>query len=142
MNLPALRTQLIKHEGLRLKPYRDTVGKLTIGVGRNLTDNGITAKEAMALLEDDIANAVADLRQHFAWFDSLDDVRQRVLADMCFNLGIWRLGAFARMLKAIQAGDYAVAAQEMLESRWAQQVGGRAHTLAAMMTTGRDEAEA
>lgn len=132
----AIADQLLVHEGLRLHPYTDTVGKLTIGVGRNLTDRGITREEAMAMLAGDIDRCVAELYNALPWFAALDDVRKRVLVDMDFNMGLTRLLEFRQTLAAVEAGDYALAAERMLESMWARQVGERAHRLARMMKTG------
>lgn len=132
----ALRQQLIHHEGLRLKPYTDTVGKLTIGVGRNLNDRGITEAEARYLLDNDINGAINDLLA-LTWFPDLDPVRQRVFVDLCFNLGIVRLKGFVKMLDAASRKDWPTAAAELLNSKYAQQVGQRAQTLAAMLVTGR-----
>lgn len=134
----ALVAQLVQHEGLRLKPYTDTVGKLTIGVGRNLSDRGITEAEAMAMLDADIDLSVRELTESFGWFAGLDPVRQRVLIDMHVNLGLWRLRRFSLMLAAVARGDYQTAAQEMLNSKWRQQVKGRAVRLAQMMRDGDD----
>ena len=132
----ALRQQLILHEGLRLKPYTDTVGKLTIGVGRNLSDRGITDAEARYLLDNDINTAIGDLLE-LTWFPDLDPIRQRVFVDLCFNLGITRLRLFTKMLDAAERKDWPNAAAELLTSRYAQQVGQRAQTLATMLITGR-----
>lgn len=136
MNHTALKDQLIAHEGLRLKPYQDTVGKLTIGVGRNLDDAGISTHEAMLLLDHDIEAVEDDLDQRLPWWRGLSEARQLVLADMCFNLGIARLQGFKNTLAAIHAGDYEAAADGMLASKWAGQVGKRAHRLARMMREG------
>ena len=136
MNLTALKEELIRDEGLRLKPYRDTVGKLTIGVGRNLDDVGITKDEAMHLLECDIRRVKGDLDRAMPWWRELDEVRQRVIVNMAFNLGIARLMGFKNMLDAMRAGNYRDAAKEMLNSKWATQVGERAPRLAAMMRDG------
>ena len=133
----AFRKQLEKHEGLRLKPYRDTVGKLTIGIGRNLDDKGITRDEALFMLRTDIAECLADLKT-FPWFKGLNEVRQRVVLDMRFNLGPKGFRGFVGTLAAIEAGDYAGAATRMLASKWATQVKGRADTLADMMRTGEE----
>lgn len=140
MNVPALIAQLQRHEGLRLKPYTDTVGKLSIGVGRNLTDRGISEAEAGVLLANDIEIVRIELSNAAPWWLRLDDVRQRVLADMAFNLGVPVLLTFSVMLAAVKRGDFALASAEMLRSRWAEQVGERAQRLARMMRTGRDEA--
>lgn len=136
MNAGELKLQLIQHEGLRLKPYKDTVGKLTIGVGRNLDDVGISEAEAMFLLESDIASVKAELDKACPWWSELSENRQLVLADMCFNLGIVRLKGFRNALQAMREGRWNDAAKEMLDSRWASQVGPRATRLADMMKEG------
>lgn len=134
MNITEL---LVKHEGLRTKPYRCTAGKLTIGVGRNLDDRGISPDEALYMLANDIAAARKELSRAFLWFDKLDEVRQAVLIDMHVNLGLDRLSKFTNTLALIAVGKYESAAQEMLDSMWARQVGNRARDLAAMMNSGR-----
>jgi lysozyme len=136
VNRDDLRSMLVLHEGLRLKPYRCTAGKLTIGVGRNLDDNGITQAEAFQLLENDILAVEADLDRTWPWWREMTDPRQQVLADMCFNLGITRLGGFVNTLAAMKRGDYEAAADGMLKSLWASQVGRRAQRLAKMMREG------
>lgn len=138
MNNDKLLKQLDLHEGLELKPYKDTVGKLTIGVGRNLTDRGITKDEAYYLLRNDVAIVITELDKNLNWWKSLDEVRQRVLADMCFNLGISKLLGFKNTLELIRKGDYEAASSAMLNSLWAKQVKGRAARLANMMRTGKD----
>jgi len=129
--------QLIRHEGMRLKPYRDTVGKLTIGIGRNLDDVGISEDEAMYLLKNDIVKCYTQLMHKVPAYNSLSLPRQRVLCNMVFNLGIHRFLRFKRMLRAIEEGNYEKAAKEMLNSRWAKQVGNRASELAEIMRTGK-----
>ena len=136
MNRDDLRSMLVLHEGLKLKPYRCTAGKLTIGVGRNLDDNGITQAEAFALLENDILAVEADLDRTWPWWREMSEARQQVLADMCFNLGITRLGGFVNTLAAMKRGDYEAAANGMQASLWASQVGRRAQRLAKMMREG------
>jgi lysozyme len=133
--------QLRLHEGERLKPYRCTAGKLTIGVGRNLEDRGITAQESAYLLSNDITSTQAALLKALPWAGNLDDVRQRVLIDMAFNMGLGTLLTFKRTLAAVQAGQYQQAAVMMLDSRWAGQVGQRAKRLSQMMATGQDPRE-
>ena len=132
----AMFRQLVRHEGLRLKPYADTVGKITIGVGRNLTDNGISELEAEGMCIRDMADVDADLDRNIAWWREMTPDRQMVFVDMCFNLGWPRFARFRFMLSSAEEGDYATAAAEMLDSRWAQQVGTRADVLAAMMRDG------
>jgi lysozyme len=137
----AMVRQLRLHEGERFKPYRCTAGKLTIGVGRNLDDRGITAAESAYLLCNDISEKETELVHALPWVSSLNEVRQRVLVDMAFNLGIDGLLGFKRTLATIQAGDYQRAATMMLDSKWAGQVGQRAERLARMMATGKDPRE-
>ena len=132
-----LTEMLVDHEGMRRKPYRCTAGKLTIGVGRNLDDRGISPDEAMYMLANDIKDARRELSAAFPWFDKLEDVRQAVLIDMHVNLGLSRLQGFRNTLALIGVGKYEAAAQEMLNSKWAEQVGRRAQRLSRMMATGR-----
>lgn len=129
---------IIYHEGLELKPYRCTAGHLTIGIGRNLDDRGITEDEARFLCNNDIEIVESELARNFPVIDRLDDVRCRVLLDMAFNIGVPRLSAFRKMWGALEEGDYIRAAMEMLDSKWARQVKGRAERLSKMMETGKD----
>ena len=133
MNLLA---QLKRDEGLRLTAYRDTVGKLTIGYGRNLDDNGITQAEADLMLINDIASHEAQVHNFLPWTDSLDEVRRTVLVNMAFNMGIHSLLGFRNTLQAIHDGEFDRAADLMLESKWAEQVGPRAHRLANQIRMG------
>ena len=136
MTTPNLITRLVKHEGLRLKPYRDTSGNLTIGAGRNLDGVGVSKSEAMTMLANDIAGVEAALDVSQPWWRKLDDVRQDVTAELAFNLGPAGLSAFHDTLSALRAGQYAAAADHLMASRWASQVGGRANDLAALLRTG------
>jgi len=133
MNIKKIADQLILHEGLRLKPYHCPAGKLTIGIGRNLEDKGITEKEALMLLENDIQECLEDLKTIFNKFDMLPESAQRVLVDMRFNLGHEGFRKFKNMIKAVKQQDFHSAAQEMRDSLWYHQVGKRAETLAEMM---------
>lgn len=126
---------LIKHEGLKLKPYRCTEGKLTIGVGRNLDDNGISKDEAIHLLKNDIEYARLEAGR-YPWFDDLSVDRQNVIISMIFNLGLYRFSKFKNTISLIEAGEYQKAALEMLDSKWAKQVGSRANELSHMMEEG------
>jgi lysozyme len=136
MTTPNLSIRLVRHEGLKLKPYRDTAGNLTIGVGRNLDGVGVSKTEALSLLANDIAGLEAALDAAQPWWRRLDDVRQDVMAELAFNLGTTGLGAFHGTLSALEAGQYAAAADRLLASRWASQVGARANELAAILRTG------
>lgn len=129
--------QLILHEGLRLSPYMDSVGKITIGVGRNLSDNGLSNAEAMTLLNHDIDEAITDLGT-FPWYLALDEVRQRAMTDLRFNLGPTRFRDFKRMIRAMSEQDYPKAAAAMRDSIWYGQVKARATRLVSMILTGKD----
>lgn len=127
-------TELIKrHEGYRQFAYRDTVGKLTIGIGRNIDDRGISEDEAEYMLNNDIDLCLSDLSRNIPGFNELPETVQVVLVDMCFNLGITRLMKFKKTLLYINEGLYYKAADEMLDSSWARQVGTRAPELSEMM---------
>jgi lysozyme len=132
-----LKEQLVLEEGLRLRPYQDTAGKWTIGVGRNLTDTGISQAEAYWLMDNDINRVVLQLNERLPYFGALDPVRQDVLIDMCFNLGIAGLLQFRMMLSAVSLGNYETAAEEMMKSNWSDQVGRRAYRLSEQMRTGK-----
>lgn len=130
-----LKKMLVRHEGLRLLPYRDSVGKLTIGVGRNLEDVGISEQEAMLLLTNDIGSARTEA-QKLVWFNRLDTVRQDVVISMIFNLGLPKFLLFKATIQAIEMANWPEAAAHMLDSKWAAQVGKRAEELAQMMLSG------
>lgn len=115
----------------------DPVGKITIGVGRNLSDCGISDGEALTLLDHDVDACIADLVT-FPWFVTLDPVRQRALVNMRFNLGASGFRGFQRMLRAVADGEYDTAADAMRRSLWARQVPIRAAELITMMQTGKD----
>lgn len=131
-----LRKDVMQAEGCVLKPYLDTVGKLTIGFGRNLDDVGISRLEAEVLLDHDLASAEMECKKAFDWFASLNDKRQRVVVEMVFNLGLTKLKKFHNTIAAIEARDYDRAARQMLASKWAAQVKGRAVRLAEAMQRG------
>lgn len=132
-----LMEQLIRHEGLRLKLYADQGGRVTIGVGRNLTDCGISREEALALLDHDIHAAEADLNELIDDWARLTEARRFALIDMRFNLGEAGFREFKGMLAALAVGDFPTAAASMRASLWHRQVGARAMELAAMVETGR-----
>jgi len=134
--LEICQAQLPIDEGVRHKPYRDTVGKLTVGVGRNMDDVPFSEEEIALMLKNDITNADRDARSLIPSFDSLSEPRKAVLVNMAFNLGRTRLSGFARFLDAVSVGNWANASSEMLQSKWANQVGGRAIRLAKMMREG------
>lgn len=135
-----LEEMLIRHEAKRRFAYKCTSNAITIGVGRNIDPNkggiGLSDDEVMYLLRNDIKRVYEELDSNLPWFSELDEVRQDVLQDMCFNMGITRFMKFRKMLAAVELGDYNRAAEEMIDSRWAEQVKGRAVRLADMMRKG------
>lgn len=137
-NREELIEQLVDHEGLELEVYEDSLGIATIGIGRNLVDRGITKEEAYYLCNNDIAIVELELVAEFPIVSDLDAVRQRVVIDMAFNIGVPRLTGFKKMWAAIHCGDYEEAALEMMDSKWARQVGRRAERLSDMMRKGTD----
>ncbi len=129
-----LRADILKDlrrdEGLKLKPYIDTVGKLTIGYGHNLDDLGISVRIAGLMLLEDFAQAEADLDRSLPWWRNMPEPHQRGLANMSFNLGLPKLMKFKKMLAALQDGNGKLAKDEALDSKWAGQVGERANRIA------------
>ncbi len=138
-----LRLLIQRHEGLRLKPYFDSQGVLTVGYGHSLANaagpipDEISTEEADRLFERDLARAIHQCELFVRFFGGLDEVRQGVLVDMCFNMGVGGLLTFRNTLPLIEAGRYGEAAEHMLASKWAGQVGSRSVEDAAMMRTGR-----
>ena len=140
---------VMMHEGWSATPYKCTAGKWTIGYGRNIEANpipgkdltflhghGITRAEGRDLLLEDLDRLRTELNE-IDEFRACNDARQAVLIDMAYNLGIVGLMGFKNMWKALQDGKFQQAAAEMLNSRWALQVKGRAVRLAKMMSSGR-----
>ena len=128
--------QLKRDEGLRLRAYKDAVGKVTVGYGRNLDDKGLSREEAEYLLANDINEVKIAVAQALPWCSSLDDARLGVLLNMAFNMGVPGLLQFKNTLALIKGGNYDAAADAMLDSHWAQQVGPRAQRLALQMRCG------
>jgi lysozyme len=120
-------------EGCKLKPYYCTAGKLTIGVGRNLEDTGITKAEAQFMLEGDIVRLMKELDELFPEWRDLSETRQMVVLNMCFNMGTFGFLNFKRTIAYIRAEKFSEAADEMLRSQWADQVGDRAKRLSDAM---------
>lgn len=134
-----LTKQLRRDEGEVLHAYQDHLGFWTIGIGRLIDkakNGGITEAEAAYLLNNDIQKRLAELKQRLPWFDTLDEARQGVLLNMAFQMGVFGLLAFHTTLGMVQSGDYAGAADNMLQSLWARQTPERAMRLAEQMRTG------
>ena len=130
-----LISMLKRHEGLRLKPYLCTADQLTIGYGRNLESMGISRYEAEVMLVSDIERCYNEL-EVFGWFVGLDVVRQEAMVDLLFNLGLPRFLRFKKMINHLSNKEYSQAAAELLNSRYAIQVGDRANELAYMLERG------
>lgn len=130
-----LRHLLIQHEGYESFPYEDSKGKVTIGIGRNLSDRGILPTEIDFMFDHDVDYFFSFLSRKFPWFNKLDDVRQIALVDMCF-MGTRSFLGFIDMIAALEKGDYETAANEILDSQYAQEVGKRAADLAKIIRTG------
>lgn len=131
--------QLRRDEGERLSAYRDHLGYLTIGVGRLIDERkggSITPEESAYLLNNDIDSKVKELRSKIHWFDSLDEARQGVLANMAFQMGVAGLLGFKNTLEQVKLGNYSTAADMMLQSKWAQQTPERAKRLSKQMLEG------
>jgi len=137
MDFDKLKKELIRDEGLKLKPYRCTAGKLTIGIGRNLDDKGISEAEALVLLENDISECVEDCKAIFGteWY-KFSDARKRVFVNMRFNLGGGTFMTFKSMINHAKRHEYEMVAYHMIHSRWRNQVGERAQRLIRMMREG------
>lgn len=162
----SIQEQLILHEGISLIPYKCLAGKWTIGVGRNLEDTGlyefekkrllgtyeltrqevidilqvryITQEEALYMLDNDIRVIKAELENNYRWYNFLDEVRQKVIVDMRFNLGSAGFAGFKNMIREIENMNYCKASEEMKNSKWYSQVKTRADRLVKMMATGQD----
>lgn len=129
-----IQAMLIQQEGMELKPYVDTVGKMTIGVGRNLADKGLSREEALYLLNNDIADALEDVRHCFSCYDQLSRPRQMVLVSLAYNLGRAKLAKFVRFIGAVHLGKWGEAADELLDSKAAREdAPARYRELARMM---------
>ena len=131
----ALVGDLMQAEGFREKPYLDCCGKywrnctcqkkgkLTVGFGRNLDDVGISKLEGEVLLEHDVFVAETHATKAFEWFPLLNETRQRAIVELIFNLGVVGFKGFRQTIAALKAGLYRAAAENLLDSLWAKQVG-------------------
>ena len=124
-----------KHEGYRSLAYKCSEGYNTIGYGFNL-DNGMSERIASMILMEQLYELELTLEQRYNWFSLLDPVRNSVILNMCFNLGLAGFNTFRKTIEYLESEDYLLAADEMMDSKWAEQVGDRAGELAEMMRTG------
>lgn len=130
---------LKRDEGVNLKPYHCPAGKLSIGVGRNLDDLGITEEEAEQMLRNDVARVEGELDRAYPWWVKCPGSVRRGLVNMAFNIGLSRLAGFKKMLACLQAGDYRGAAREALDSKWAAQVGDRSKRIAELFIAAKGD---
>jgi len=128
-----LQSVLRRHEGYEKFPYKCTAGKTTIGIGHNLDDNGLPDHIIQALFEYDIEQIANELSDRLEFFERLPETIQIVLLDMAFNLGVPRLMKFKKMLRFAELGEWFGVYQQMLDSKWAKQVGHRADDLSKMV---------
>ena len=138
-NMEKLIAMLKRHEGVETHAYECSEGKVTVGVGRNIDQEGgigLSDDEVDYLLQNDIERVVKELAAEYPWFSDLDDVRRDAMVDISFNLGATRLRLFKRAIAAMETGKYKEAATEFLDSKWARQVGGRALELTDMISSG------
>ena len=128
--------EILLDEGLKLRAYRDTVGVPTIGVGhtKGVKDGDIiTKKQAIAFLREDMEDAIEDAKSLCLDWENMSGPRKGVMVNMAFNLGRDRLSGFKNTLRFINERNYTRAATNMLLSKWARQVKGRADRLAYRM---------
>lgn len=139
MTTPYFLKDLMQDEGCRLHAYEDTVGVWTIGYGHAHVPPGTTwsQEQCDGQLVADVSHVKQSLDVHLSWWRNLDDVRQDVIANMAFNLGVSGLLTFKTTLAHIRIGEWAKASSGLLSSKWATQVHGRAKRLAEQMLTGQ-----
>lgn len=131
-----LRQRLLRHEGIRLRAYKDSLGKITIGVGRCLETRGISEEEAFYLLDNDIEYVREAVTKVLPWVAKLDIPRQEVLFEMAFQLGLGGLLSFKNTLEAIHTRDWNAAYNGMLNSKWHSQTPERCEELAEIILNG------
>lgn len=152
MDYDKFKRQIVLHESRKVLPYDDQTGieipkggilhgAITIGIGHNLSASGLYPSIIDLLYAEDVASVLSNVLVHFPWWVTLDDVRQRVIMDMAFNIGTAGLLKFHEVLEGARTHDYERAARGMESSLWYKQVGSRSKRLTAMMRTGIDPRE-
>lgn len=135
MNMARLRETITRHEGSRLDMYQDTLGIWTIGVGHNIQEKGISPKVMEIMLQEDLEEAISELKRSVSFFSRMPEQVQEALVNLSFNMGIPRLMQFRNTLAYLRDGEFGSAADELLDSRYAEQVGHRALEVADMIRT-------
>jgi len=136
INDPELRQWIKTDEGYKDSLYKDSVGKWTIGYGRNIEDNGILPDEGELMFTNDLKRAIKDV-EGFTWYLNSPDGVKKALINMSFNMGLPRLLGFRKMIAALIVKDYTKASIEALDSVWSKQVGSRAKEIAVMIREGK-----
>jgi lysozyme len=131
-----LRDLIVGEESYRQFPYNDTTGHVTIGIGRNLTDRGVSFEESLQMLDNDVIYFTHRLDLNLDFFKDLNAARQMVLISMCFNLGLLGLLGFKKMIASLEQKDYNEASKEILNSKASEETGKRYEILAEIMRTG------
>ena len=139
MNIDKLREQLKIDEGVKYEVYKDHLGYPTFGIGHLVvegdTEHGepvgtpVSEDRVNSVFESDVETYVSEAKKVFPNLDILPEEAQQVIVNMCFNMGAPRLSKFKKFIAGVNAGDWDTAAVEMMDSRWANQVGIRAERL-------------
>tara|TARA_B110000208_G_C11620487_1_gene377045 strand:+ start:94 stop:504 length:411 start_codon:yes stop_codon:yes gene_type:complete len=135
MDMERLRKTITRHEGARLEMYQDSLGIWTIGVGHNIQEKGISDRVMNLMLEEDLHEAIDEVERNVSFFTEMPEQVQEALVNLSFNMGIPRLMQFKKTLAYLREGDFTSAASELLDSRYATQVGERAIEIADMIRT-------
>ena len=143
MNLDRLREELEIDEGCKYEIYLDHLGYPTFGIGHLITENdpeygwevgaSIDTVRVHEAFESDIEGVLSDCSKLYSDFDDLPEEAQRIIANMMFNMGLTRLSKFKGMKRGVDAQDWNSAADEMVDSRWYDQVTNRADRLVERM---------
>ena len=134
--METLPQRIERHEGRKRKSYKDSVGKLTAGIGRNLEDVAFTDEEIDLMFKNDLARAKRGA-ETFYLYEMVNDIRREVLIEMVFQMGLKGVGKFKKFFRAAQARDWETSHKEMLDSKWAKQTPARALELALIFRIGR-----
>ena len=142
-SMDKLIATLKRHEGVKHFAYRDSLGVLTIGCGRNISNSekhhglGISDDEIDYMLQNDIERTIKELSREYPWFNDMEEgARRDAIINLHFNLGRARFAGFKKAIGHMEMGDHDQAALEFLDSRWARQVKGRAIEVTDMIKTG------